>query len=147
MIVRYRSKVDAWVVVCLVAGPVVAIVAAIAVTIAGDATATAIGWLTVLLLGGLYAAMVLPIGYELHPAHLVVRFGLVRQRVQYADIREVRPSRSIVASPALSLDRLEIRRGPHLPLLIAPHDRERFLVDLQRVAPHLSRAGDRLVRR
>jgi hypothetical protein len=147
MISSYRSRVDAWVMGCLVAGPVVTLAAAIAVTITGDPVGTAVAWGTLLLLAGLYAALVLPIRYELHPAELVVRFGLVRRRVPYDRITEVKPSRSILASPALSLDRIEIRHGPHLPVLISPDDRQRFLLDLQRLTPHLARDGDHLVRR
>lgn len=147
MIQRYGSKVDAWVMVCLVAGPLVTLAAAIAVTVTGDPVGTAVAWLTLLLLVGLYAGMVLPIRYELHPSELVVRFGLVRRRVPYARITEVKPSRSILASPALSLDRIEIRHGPHLPVLISPDDRERFLLDLDRLTPQLVRDGHRLVRR
>lgn len=90
--------------------------------------------------------LVWPIAYELHPSELIVRFGRMRTRIAYGEIRGVKPSRSLVAAPSYSTDRLAIhRQARSMPVLVSPADRDRFLADLATRAPHLHRDGDRLV--
>jgi Bacterial PH domain len=141
---RYPSKVDWWLGALLVLVPLVALGAAVAQTVTGDLVDAIVGWL---ILGGvvlLYVCIVWPVAYELHADAIVIRFGLVRSRIPYASIRAVRPSRSMLASPALSLDRLAIDTGGRLEPTISPANRAAFLDDLVARAPHLQRDGDRL---
>ncbi len=73
--------------------------------------------------------------YELAERDLLVRSGPFRWRVPLAQIRSVVPSRSVVSSPALSLDRLRIDYGRAGSILISPRDKLRFLSELQRRCP------------
>ena len=142
----FRSKVDAWVAIAIAIGPVAALVAAIGGSLSGAPGAAVVGWLMVVGVVALYAFIVWPIAYELHATELVVCFGRVRTRIAYGEIRGVKPSRSLVAGPSYSTDRLAIDRGGRgLPVLVSPADRDRFLADLARRTPHLRRDGDRLV--
>jgi hypothetical protein len=85
--------------------------------------------------------------YELGDEALVIRFGLVRSRIRFDRIRGVWPTRSVLASPALSVDRLAIDLGGPIPTTISPADRDAFLADLAARLPHLRREGGSLVRR
>lgn len=77
-------------------------------------------------------------GYRLDDEHLHVRSGPLRFRVRLDEIESVKPTRNPLSSPALSLDRLEIRRrGRWGPVLISPQRRREFLVALADRAPHL----------
>ena len=83
---------------------------------------------------------------------LLVRGGLLlRYEIPIAGISEVRPSNSVLSSPAWSYDRIEvISRSPKGfagSMLISPRDRDAFLDDLARRAGDLVRVGDRLTRR
>jgi hypothetical protein len=95
----------------------------------------------------LYRLVVLPVRYGLAQEHLIVRFGLLRQSIPYAKIRSVRPSRSLLSSPALSLRRLRIDTGAGFwrTILISPAGRDAFLDSLAARAG-LQRAGDQLWR-
>ncbi|HLT37322.1 MAG TPA: PH domain-containing protein, partial [Enhygromyxa sp.] len=75
------------------------------------------------------------------------RFGLVRSRLRYAEIRRVVPTRSMLSSPALSMDRLHVDAGSSLGPLISPRDKSGFLDALAAKAPQLVREGDSLVPR
>ncbi|HSJ00113.1 MAG TPA: PH domain-containing protein [Patescibacteria group bacterium] len=144
---RYPTRVDWWLGALLVAVPVIVVVSAVALTLAGDASGAIVGWLSVAGVVALYVGLVWPVVYELGDDALIIRFGLVRSRVPYRRIRAVRPTRSVLASPALSVDRLAIDIGGRIPTTISPADRDPFLTDLAARVPHLRREGDVLVGR
>jgi hypothetical protein len=141
----YPSKVDPWLAVVLAVAPVVSLVGVVATLIAGDGLAIAIAGFAVLV--GVYLGLVFPMRYGIEREHLVVRHGLVRQRVRLADITLVRPTRNPLSSPALSLDRLAIRFGTGLfkSVMISPAAKDEFLAELAARAG-LRRDGDGLVR-
>lgn len=141
----YPSKVDWWLAVLLVSVPVIAVGSAIVLTIYDEPIDALVGWLSVAAVAALYVGVVWPVAYELDDEALVIRFGLIRIRIRYDRIRDVRPTRSLLASPALSLDRLAVDRGGGLPVTISPADPSGFLADLDGRTPHLRRDGDRLV--
>lgn len=85
--------------------------------------------------------------YLLSENELLVRSGPFRWQVPVADIHEIRPTKSPLSSPALSLDRLEIRYGKGNVLLISPQDKDRFLRSLAVHAHHLEFRGDSAVPR
>jgi hypothetical protein len=83
--------------------------------------------------------------YEVTAHEVIVRSSPFRWRITIDEIDEIRPSRSPASSPALSLDRLEIRYGGRT-LLVSPKDRAGFLEAVVARSRHLHRAGE-LVRR
>jgi hypothetical protein len=125
----YPSKVDGWLVAVLVVA-VVASVAAGGAAIAADSP--------------FMLAIVLPFGavlplwiaqttrYTLDDAALNIASGPFRWRVPLRDIRGVTPTRSPLAGPALSLDRLRIDYGRARSILISPEDARGFLNELER---------------
>jgi len=65
--------------------------------------------------------------YLVTDREVIARSGPFRWRIEIAGIESIRPSRSPLSSPAMSLDRLEIRYAGGRRLLISPEDREGFL--------------------
>lgn len=143
----YRSKVDWWLRLLLIALPVIEINAFLSALRGGEreaVTATAGG---VLVVAAIYALLLFPVRYGLSSQELIVRFGVVRRRIRLSSIDEVRRTHNPLSAPALSLDRLAIRtRGQSMSSgLISPLEREEFLSDLERRAG-LTRDGERLFR-
>ncbi len=141
----YPSKVDAWLAVALAMAPLMTTGAVVGAVIAGDGVWIAA--LAMLFIVALYAGLVVPMRYGMDDTHVIVRHGLVRQRIPLAAITEVSPTRNPLSSPALSLDRIEIKFGDGFfkSARISPEPRAEFLEELA-IAAHLRRHGDRLVR-
>jgi hypothetical protein len=144
----YPSKVDWWVAILLVIGPLAAL-AGLAVTLrSGHGSTIAVALAGPVVFAAIYIGLVFPMRYGIDDDALVVRFGLVRLRIPLADITEVRPTRNPLSSPALSLDRLAISTGDgserRVRALISPAARDGFLAELAARA-RLRRDGDRLV--
>lgn len=146
-VVWFPSKVDWWLGILLACPPVGSLVALGAGLASSDPGKIAVGAIACVLVSALYALLVIPVRYGIGPEELIVRFGVVRQRVKLGDIEEVAPTRNPLSSPALSLDRLAIRAGPGFlsTAMISPADREAFLL-LLAAKGRLRRDGDRLVR-
>lgn len=129
----YRSKIDLWLIALL--GGVTTLLAwsvwqsghllaLIAMTI----------WFAIL------ALAIFPCSYTLTDDHLLIRTGVRKRRIAYADIRSVRRSGSILAAPALSLKRVEIRFGRSDAAILSPADREQFMEDVRQRVPEHARA-------
>jgi hypothetical protein len=84
--------------------------------------------------------------YEVTGREVIARSGLFQWRVAIDEIDSIRPSRSLIKSPALSLDRLEIRYSGDRRLLVSPQDREGFLAAVVARSRHLHRAGEHVRR-
>jgi hypothetical protein len=84
--------------------------------------------------------------YELRSRDLEVRSGPFRWVVPYDSLVEVRPSRSVLSAPALSLSRLELRLGEGRAILVSPADRMGFLRELAASAGLKPAGEDRLDR-
>lgn len=70
--------------------------------------------------------------YVVLPEHVVVRCGPFRYSLKYENIRSIKPERTLVSGPALSMDRLVIERYDRTsPLVISPEDKEGFVVAVQ----------------
>ena len=136
---QFASKVDAWLVVLMLGGGVLALLA-VAPTIGGSFARSAgaaqlLGVAAVLLLSLLLPAwLLLGTRYSLTDDALKVRAGPFRWTVPLAEIFSVRPSRSILSAPALSLDRIQIDYGARR-ILISPRERQRFVDELRQRCP------------
>jgi len=80
-------------------------------------------------------------GYTITETHLIIRSAFFSWRYPLAEITRVRPTRNPLASPALSLNRLEIRTRKGLCPLISPADREGFLKLLRERCPQADIRG------
>lgn len=137
----FRSKIDAWLALVLLAS----VIACLGIVVAAILTASLLALLIlspIILLGVVLPAWLLrSTYYVLDEGDLHVRSGPFRWTVPLDDIREVSPTRSPLAGPALSLDRLRIDYGSGRTILISPEDGSAFRSRLEerrrkRVAPH-----------
>jgi hypothetical protein len=144
----YPSKVDLWIGVLLALGPLVCVGTLGALIVSGETEGLAVGAGATAFLFAIYLGLVFPMRYGIDEKDIVVRHGLVSQRIPLRDITEVAPTRNPLSSPALSLDRLHIKFGEGFfrAAMISPAEREAFLAELADKAG-LVREGDRLFRR
>ncbi len=129
---RFRSKVDAWLVVVVVAALVAQAGVLVWMIIAGAPVAA------IALTLGTIAAVYLFIGltltrtwYDIDSRELRIVCGLFRWTIPRESIHSVEPTRNPLSSPALSLDRLRIRYGKNRRILVSPDDKVRFLKALE----------------
>jgi hypothetical protein len=124
----FPSKIDRWI-VWLTAIPLMISAAAVtSALLAGPPLSAAF------LMVGLEVLIVAFIGwtyrgtrYLVTDREVIARSGPFRWRIEIAGIESIRPSRNPASSPAMSLDRLEIRYGGGRRLLISPKDQKGFL--------------------
>lgn len=123
----FRSRVDGWIAALLIAGALITLGSAgFAMLKAPPADAMVV--LAVTLGGqGIVLWLVLSIRYVVKGGVLHVHAGPFHHRIPLSSIHSVRPSRNPVSSPAMSLDRLEIRYADDRRILISPRDRDAFL--------------------
>ena len=137
MAARFRSKVDALLVVPALFGfglPLLLIVSGLA---EGRPAAGAV--IPVLIL--LAVAPLFLISYELTDTEIVVRQGWFRRRMPFARLRVLKATRSIRSSPALSLDRIEIRTDRGLWLMVSPADKAGFIAAIRARVPAVAVQG------
>jgi hypothetical protein len=142
----FRSKIDWWMGLILVALPVIELGGLAAALRDGDGEAIMGMAVACGITAAIYGLLVIPVRYGVSSDRLVIRFGVARRYIDLAAIREVYPTHNPLSSPALSLDRLAIRTGdgPFASSLISPLEREEFLSTLASAAG-LVRNNDRLV--
>lgn len=120
----FKSAVDNWYYVLMVAVPIIVVVPAFFTTLTTD---------DYLALGIALIAATLPVwllfttDYQINRQELLIRSGPFRWNIRRADIQKVEPSRSLLSSPALSLDRLQITYGNNRRILVSPRDKEGFI--------------------
>ena len=142
----FRSKVDWWLGILLVLAPIASVVALIS-SVVNDPEEALSGVIAVAILVAVYGLLLVPMRYGITKDELIVRFGILRQRIPLNAILEVKPTHNLLSSPALSLDRLAIYTTPGGPrgTMISPTDRESFLMMLA-ARSGLRRRGDGLTR-
>lgn len=142
----YPSKRDTWLMAIVGLGALVALIGIVTVWMTPEALPMRVAYTLVMgLVFGFVAWIFVATHYTLDKEVLMVRSGPISWRIPLADIERVKPSRNPLSSPALSMDRLEIRYGKR-SVLISPADREGFLQDLLGKCPHLRRQGEGLER-
>jgi len=146
-VVWYPSKIDWWLGLILVLVPLVSLGVLAASLTSDDPAEIMIAVVVCVATAALYGLLVLPVRYGIARDELIIGFGVVRQRIRLDAIQQVKPTHNPLSSPALSLDRLEIRTGSGLfsAIMISPANREEFLATLA-MRSGLRRDGDRLVR-
>ena len=125
---RFNSKIDRWLLYLLVAIIVFEVlVLGVAASQVGDPWA-AVGMLaTALLLIVLIGGCLLRTHYTIDGNELRIVCGPFRWKVAIDQIESVKATRNPLSSPALSLDRLQIRYGSGRRIMISPADRAGFL--------------------
>lgn len=123
----FRSKTDGWLWCVFIALIGVSLYAVINEYINEQAELGVIGSVLIISIG-----LVLPVWvltgtyYVLTDEWLLIRSGPFRWRIRVSDIRDVQPTRTLISSPALSMDRLMVihRKGV---VVISPADKRAFI--------------------
>ncbi|WP_262280701.1 PH domain-containing protein [Hallella absiana] len=133
----YPSKKDIFVfiIICLIASLASSINAAME-------SGTLMSWSCTLLIVLVWLALFLliyPTKYIIDGDNLLIRCGFQRKRISISQIIYVRRSHNLLASPALSVDRLEIVfKGKNTDsILISPRNRIDFVEDLKAINPDI----------
>lgn len=124
----FRSRIDAWLAIVMLGVPAI-VLASVVPTLprGGAATAMVVGLL----------ALALPLWvltstrYDLSADTLRIVSGPFRWKVPIAGITSVVRTRSAFSSPALSLQRLQLRYGDGRSIMISPTDEPAFLRALE----------------
>ena len=126
---RVKSKIDRWVAIVIWGG---ILIMAGTITLQYDQVVIgyAIGLPVIALLLWIYYGTY----YELRDNYLYCRCGPFSEKIAYAKVRSVKPSRNMLSSMALSVDRIEIRqhgKGFFLgTTYISPENLELFMSEL-----------------
>lgn len=129
----FKSKVDTWLLIVLLAGVSLCAIAALEIYSAESEIAGR--WAIVAGLGivgvGLPVWILASTYYVMTDTQLSVRCGPFKTSIPIRDIESVTPTRSPLSSPALSLDRLRIAYGDRRTVMISPEHQDTFLRQLQ----------------
>ncbi len=126
-VTRFRSKVDAWVVITLVLAAAMALLAAYALP-SRDVRFGLLGPVLLVAVGaGLPLWILLSTSYAVKDRALVIRSGPFGWRIPLSEITRMAPTRAAWSSPALSLDRLRIEYGAGKTVLVSPTDHGAFM--------------------
>jgi hypothetical protein len=123
---KFRSAVDTWFYLLALGVPgAIFIFAVLSVGTADTAALVVIG-ITAIIGFGLPVWLLLSTYYVVEANTLKIRSGPFGWSILISEIKSVRPSRSVLSSPALSLKRLEIQYGRGQSILVSPEDFEGF---------------------
>lgn len=138
MTLRFRSKVDAQLVVPVAVGVVIPVLLGIRGVTSGRLSIVAAVALTVVSLALTSFCFV---SYTVTDDSIVVRRGVIRSEMPLNRPRELRGTREGMAAPALSLDRIEIRTDRGLWLLVSPSNRSGFVEAIRARVPAIKADG------
>ncbi len=125
---RFKSKVDSWIKLLLVAVMIVQVLAiGSAAFQAGDPRTVTAMILVGVAVVGLMIWLTVATYYIVNRGTLTIVAGPFRWKVPLDEISSVEPTRSPLSSPALSLDRLRIHYGKKRRIMVSPADKEGFL--------------------
>lgn len=123
---KFRSAVDSWFYLLALFLPgSIFIFAVLSVGALNLASIVVIGALAVFVFG-LPVWLLLSTYYLVEADTLKVRSGPFSWSILLNEIKIVKPSRSVLSSPALSLNRLEIQYGQGQTILVSPKDIQGF---------------------
>jgi len=132
--ILHRSKVDTWLLATLVFSAAVSIAAAGFILYIESSPVTWVAAIFTTIAGaGLPIWLLTSTYYKLESGSLLVSCGPFKFNIRLADITSITQSRSLLSSPALSVDRLRIGYGSGKSLMISPSDKEQFLKDIRTV--------------
>jgi hypothetical protein len=68
--------------------------------------------------------------------YLYVKCGfLINLKIDVLTIEEINETKSLISSPSLSIDRIEIKYGQHNFVIISPKDKEGFIKSIKQINP------------
>lgn len=129
----YRSKIDYWLV-----GTMYLITLAPTIPAVIYAFSWTMVFLVVLLLA-FASTLIFNTKYIIENETLSIKCGfLPTEKYSIQQIQEIRNTHTIMAAPAISLDRIEIRLTGRNAFVISPQDKHKFIAHLCAINPNIS---------
>ena len=138
MNLRFRSKIDPWLIVPVGIGASIPAIIGVGRLMAGR---SGVGTSLILIGLAIAIASVCVVSYTITGDTIIVQRGPIRSRMPLNRLRELRSTRDAMAAPALSLDRIEIRTDRGRWLLVSPSDRDGFIRAIQERVPSVKAVG------
>ena len=129
---KFKSAVDWWYYLVVVLAAAIAFSAVVPAVLGGELSFV-LGAATILLTLLLPVWLLVSTRYEIDAKTLLIRSGPFSWRIALSEVQSVKPSRSLLSSPALSLNRLEIQYGGGRRILVSPEDHDAFIDAISRV--------------
>ncbi|WP_445424863.1 MULTISPECIES: PH domain-containing protein [unclassified Alishewanella] len=123
----FRSKVDTWLGIVLVAAALSALYGVIYSLNSGDNADIVASLFALLVSAGLPIWLFNSTRYTLTEQQLLVQSGPFQWQIPIVQISNITPTINPLSSPALSLDRLRIDYGQGRSLMISPKQQQQFL--------------------
>ncbi len=123
----FKSAVDWWFYLVVIGAAAVALLGVLPLFRTGHGTQITFAAGILLVAVGLPFWLLLSTTYRVDSRALHVRSGPFHWSIPLSEIQTARASRSAWSSPALSLERIEIRYGNDKSILVSPADRPGFL--------------------
>lgn len=98
-------------------------------------------WLTIILMPifiSFFAWIWFGSRYSLVDGMLIIRIGPFKRTIEIAKITTVRKTKSVLASAALAIERLEINYAHYETIQISPVETDRFITELKKIEPDIS---------
>lgn len=129
----FKSAVDWWYYLIVVSAAALALFA-VGPPLRSGELSLVVGVATIVLTLLLPVWLLVSTRYRIGTKSLQVRSGPFSWTIALADVQSIKPSKSLLSSPALSLKRLEIQYGRGKRILVSPEDPGAFINAIDRVA-------------
>lgn len=126
---RYKSKVD-WRFYLAVAASGIFLAVIILPKVTAETMSIVESIVLAVTIVGFPAWLMVATYYDVVEDELRIRSGPFRWNIKLSDIQTVTPTNSMISSPALSTDRLEISYGENRKILVSPEDKEGFIASV-----------------
>lgn len=92
--------------------------------------------ITALLIIGLFALM-LRLRYVIDSRFLTIKMSFWTKKIDIKTIRKIEKNRTLLSSPALSIDKIEIFYNKYDSILISPKEKTKFIANLLEINPEI----------
>lgn len=130
---KFKSKIDPFLAILLLVGPLGSVIAVIITIIQSKP----IPWAISVLLAIVFVfplTFLFNTNYTINGKDLLIQCGLIRWRIKLFDIKSIEPLTKfdMTSSAALSFDRLSLIYGDNKSVLISPKEKERFIKEINK---------------
>ena len=130
---KFNSAVDWWYYLVIVTAAAIVLLAIVPAIETGELSIFS-GAATIVLSLGLPIWLLFSTNYQIEANSLRIRCGPFSWTIALDQIQSITPSKSVLSSPALSLNRLEIQYGPGKRILVSPADHDAFIEAVNQAA-------------
>lgn len=130
----YKSKIDSWFWMLMPITLFITIFPAFLLNVPVEV------WIcygiTALLIIGLFILM-LRLRYVIDSRFLTIKMSFWTKKIDIKTIRKIEKNRTLLSSPALSIDKIEIFYNKYDSILISPKEKTKFIANLLEINPEI----------